>query len=110
MNEKVQSVGELVSAVLEDLEELFTPDVKITFLARNTCLETGHMLISKCSFDEIREALEELEADHEVALSARDSLCEDCPPVGWHNDDTRCLPCPRRAPTEPPSSQPEVKP
>lgn len=25
-------------------------------------------------------------------------LCEDCPPVGYPTDKTRCLPCPRRAP------------
>jgi hypothetical protein len=24
------------------------------------------------------------------------TLCEDCPPVGYPTDDTRCLPCPRR--------------
>lgn len=23
-------------------------------------------------------------------------LCEDCPPVGYPTDKTRCLPCPRR--------------
>lgn len=23
-------------------------------------------------------------------------LCEDCPPVGYETDKTRCLPCPRR--------------
>ncbi len=25
------------------------------------------------------------------------SLCEDCPPVGYPTDKTRCAPCPRRA-------------
>jgi hypothetical protein len=24
------------------------------------------------------------------------ALCEDCPPVGYPTDDTRCEPCPRR--------------
>ncbi len=24
------------------------------------------------------------------------SLCEDCPPVGYPTDKTRCTPCPRR--------------
>lgn len=24
-------------------------------------------------------------------------LCEDCPPVGYPTDKTRCLPCPRRS-------------
>ena len=25
-----------------------------------------------------------------------EALCEDCPPVGYPTDRTRCLPCPRR--------------
>lgn len=25
-----------------------------------------------------------------------DGLCDDCPPVGYLTDKTRCLPCPRR--------------
>jgi hypothetical protein len=25
-----------------------------------------------------------------------ESLCEDCPPVGYPTDETRCTPCPRR--------------
>jgi len=29
--------------------------------------------------------------------SAADSLCEDCPPSDYPTDETRCLPCPRRA-------------
>ena len=24
------------------------------------------------------------------------TLCEDCPPVGYPTDETRCMPCPRR--------------
>lgn len=32
--------------------------------------------------------------------------CEDCPPVGYPTDDTRCLPCPRRAqPRSSPNSE-----
>jgi hypothetical protein len=27
-----------------------------------------------------------------------ESLCEDCPPVGYPTDKTRCTPCPRRSP------------
>lgn len=29
-----------------------------------------------------------------------DELCEDCPPLGYPTDKTRCLPCPRRTPRE----------
>lgn len=25
-------------------------------------------------------------------------LCDDCPPLGYPTDKTRCLPCPRRTP------------
>lgn len=32
------------------------------------------------------------------------TLCEDCPPVGYPTDKTRCLPCPRR--TEPHKPEP----
>jgi len=28
------------------------------------------------------------------------ALCEDCPPVGYPTDETRCLPCPRRKESE----------
>ena len=28
----------------------------------------------------------------------KDDLCDDCPPVGYPTDKTRCLPCPRRTP------------
>lgn len=28
---------------------------------------------------------------------AADSLCSDCPPIGYPTDETRCAPCPRRA-------------
>lgn len=28
-----------------------------------------------------------------------ESLCDDCPPVGYETDRTRCMPCPRRAST-----------
>jgi hypothetical protein len=31
-----------------------------------------------------------------VAVQAIDTLCEDCPPVGYPTDETRCTPCPRR--------------
>jgi hypothetical protein len=31
---------------------------------------------------------------------SRDTLCSDCPPVGYPTDDTRCAPCPRRQPVE----------
>jgi hypothetical protein len=33
-------------------------------------------------------------------------LCEDCPPVGYPTDETRCIPCPRRA-TQPPAQSDE---
>lgn len=33
--------------------------------------------------------------DHALA-AACGPLCEDCPPVGYPTDKTRCLPCPRR--------------
>ena len=33
-----------------------------------------------------------------VVLAEAVSDCEDCPPGGYPNDITRCLPCPRRAP------------
>jgi hypothetical protein len=29
-------------------------------------------------------------------MSTPDGLCENCPPVGYPTDATRCLPCPRR--------------
>jgi hypothetical protein len=29
---------------------------------------------------------------------AGETLCEDCPPIGYPTDKTRCTPCPRRAP------------
>ena len=30
-------------------------------------------------------------------LNSDPTLCEDCPPVGYSTDNTRCGPCPRRA-------------
>lgn len=27
-------------------------------------------------------------------------LCDDCPPIGYPTDNTRCLECPRRTPPE----------
>jgi hypothetical protein len=32
-----------------------------------------------------------------VDVTPSDDLCEDCPPIGYPTDRTRCLPCPRRA-------------
>jgi hypothetical protein len=32
----------------------------------------------------------------EPAEGAGEALCEDCPPVGYPTDETRCAPCPRR--------------
>ena len=29
-----------------------------------------------------------------------DELCDDCPPIGYPTDKTRCLPCSRRTPKE----------
>lgn len=29
-------------------------------------------------------------------LAMDPTLCDDCPPVGYSTDKTRCLPCPRR--------------
>jgi hypothetical protein len=34
--------------------------------------------------------------------AGEDELCDDCPPVGYPTDKTRCLPCPRRTPLSPP--------
>lgn len=49
----------------------------------------------------------ELSPGHYIHTDEDVSLCEDCPPVGYPTDKTRCLPCPRRvAPpeyAEPPS-------
>jgi len=38
-------------------------------------------------------------ADGSLATEGKElsALCEDCPPVGYPTDATRCLPCPRRA-------------
>lgn len=33
-----------------------------------------------------------------AAEGEKDKLCDDCPPVGYPTDKTRCLPCPRRIP------------
>src|SRR4051812_22836706 len=33
-------------------------------------------------------------------LEVAGEVCEDCPPVGYQTDKTRCLPCPRRNPDE----------
>lgn len=33
-------------------------------------------------------------------------ICEDCPPVGYPGDHTRCLPCPRRSPPAAERTQP----
>lgn len=38
-----------------------------------------------------------LEASDNEARVKCGELCEDCPPVGYPTDDTRCMPCPRRA-------------
>jgi hypothetical protein len=32
-------------------------------------------------------------------------LCEDCPPIGYPTNKTRCTPCPRRTPTQAVSSE-----
>jgi Lar family restriction alleviation protein len=39
------------------------------------------------------------DADAPEGLAGEDDLCDDCPPVGYPTDKTRCLPCPRRHPT-----------
>lgn len=35
---------------------------------------------------------------HDPAAAANEAagLCDDCPPIGYVTDATRCLPCPRR--------------
>lgn len=38
-----------------------------------------------------------LEASENEARVKCGELCKDCPPVGYPTDDTRCMPCPRRA-------------
>lgn len=55
-----------------------------------------------------REALKELDGaseafadrvpweDEPEKTGDSSTLCEDCPPVGYPTDKTRCLPCPRR--------------
>ncbi len=55
--------------------------------------------LSKLSRDEVGEILACLEvvARYEWPSKECASLCEDCPPVGYPTDETRCLPCPRRA-------------
>ena len=41
-----------------------------------------------------------------------ETLCEDCPPVGYPTDETRCLPCPRKSISEAPgqAAAPAVQP
>ena len=34
--------------------------------------------------------------DRDALARDRLTLCEDCPPVDYPTDKTRCLPCPRR--------------
>lgn len=36
------------------------------------------------------------ENERDWQAMAAGALCSDCPPVGYPNDKTRCLPCPRR--------------
>jgi hypothetical protein len=35
-----------------------------------------------------------------LPTTASDQLCEDCPPVGYPTDKTRCTECPRRPPNK----------
>ena len=35
-------------------------------------------------------------ADLALAAACEGKLCSDCPPEGYPNHKTRCLPCPRR--------------
>jgi hypothetical protein len=37
--------------------------------------------------------------DYPARRAERQQLCEDCPPIGYVTDKTRCAPCPRRAST-----------
>lgn len=36
-----------------------------------------------------------------LVKGARQKLCEDCPPIGYPTNNTRCLPCPRRTGQQP---------
>lgn len=40
----------------------------------------------------------------EPVATTPETLCEDCPPVGYPTDKTRCTPCPRRATTQAPDA------
>lgn len=46
----------------------------------------------------LRAAKNEGDSEVGAGIAAMDpTLCDDCPPVGYPTDKTRCLPCPRRA-------------
>lgn len=44
----------------------------------------------------------------ESKLRDGSALCEDCPPVGYPTDATRCTPCPRRATQSSPAATSET--
>lgn len=62
----------------------------------------------KCRFAVVEKALlASVMSSTQSATTDRnlvESLCDDCPPVGYSTDETRCTPCPRRT-TEIPSTQ-----
>jgi hypothetical protein len=47
----------------------------------------------------IGTAWDVLESSDNEARVRCGELCEDCPPVGYPTESTRCRPCPRRAST-----------
>jgi hypothetical protein len=55
----------------------------------------------------LRELAQQIEANipelrqqmlDSIPKAAQEQLCEDCPPIGYPTDATRCIPCPRRMP------------
>ena len=61
---------------------------------RETLTAAWHALESYARHNGSSELAEEIAAQCRRTLDA--ALCDDCPPVGYPTDKTRCLPCPRR--------------
>lgn len=60
MGERLDRVHVEIAEALSQLETLFSPDMELTFLARCKTSPDRHVLVTKSSLAEIREAIDAL--------------------------------------------------
>lgn len=106
-------VKELLEANNREVERRRTAEAQLTaanekLASARDCLTFIDAMVppidalSACHPDALRGILTKINDKVAFALATHPttpaSLCEDCPPVGYPTDKTRCDPCPRRTP------------